>query len=308
MKKRLIITLVVAISIIIAGILIYFLIFNNNNYKNSKEEDTYTYTPPLYKVCDEDSCIYVLGTMHIGDERIQKLSDKVYDAYNDSDILAVEVDTTEVTLNIFDFVAEDDIESTTTEDFRSKLIEFGEENKLFKYESLKYYKIGFIENYIVAMLYQDLGFSYEGVDSFLLRKAHEEGKDIYSIETMDEQIKFITDYSDDLYINLIEESIDNYDATKEEGKELYDAYLTGDIDKLNELIDLDINQPIDNGEYEQYIKDMYDIRNDKMVKKAKEFLNNNDKVLIVVGAAHVITDNGIIEQLKEGNYKVECIK
>ena len=307
MKKRLIITLVVAISIIIIDITC-FLIFNKDKGKKTEEKDTYTYTPPLYKVCDEDSCIYVLGTMHLGDARIQKLSDKVYDAYNDSDILAVEVDTTEVTINLFDFVAEDDIESITTEDFRNKLIKFGEENEQFKYDTFKYYKLGFIENYIASMLYLDLGFSYEGVDTVLLKKAHEENKNIYSIETMEEQTKFITDYSNDLYIKLIEELIDNYDAGKEEGKKLYDAYLNGDIEELNKLIALDENRSIDNSEYEQFIKDMYDTRNDKMAKKAQEFLNNNDKVLIAVGAAHVTTNNGIIEQLKANNYKVEYIK
>ena len=52
---------------------------------------------------------------------------------------------------------------------------------------------------------------------------------------------------------------------------------------------------------------MYDNRNIKMSKRIEEFLLNDDRVFMVVGCAHVIGDNGIIDLL-DGKYQISRVK
>ena len=44
-----------------------------------------------------------------------------------------------------------------------------------------------------------------------------------------------------------------------------------------------------------------------MASRVEEFLANNDKVFMVVGSAHVIGNNGIIEILSD-KYKISIVK
>ena len=53
---------------------------------------------------------------------------------------------------------------------------------------------------------------------------------------------------------------------------------------------------------------MINERNQKMANKLEEFLNNDQEVFMIVGLAHVIGKDGIIELLENKNYKINLIK
>ncbi len=84
--------------------------------------------------------------------------------------------------------------------------------------------------------------------------------------------------------------------------------MNGDIEALAKAFSDDLTANDNNtSEYDNYINGMYTSRNNMMTNKVKEFLANNQNVLVAVGAAHVVMDDGIIDQLSK-DYKVERIK
>ena len=68
-KKKILIGVCILLVVLIASIgSYYFLIIDKN--KNEIPTSKAIVDPALYQACDEDSCIYLLGTIHIGDSRL----------------------------------------------------------------------------------------------------------------------------------------------------------------------------------------------------------------------------------------------
>ena len=288
------------IIILIIGI---FLIAN----RNSKKE--FSYMPVFYQICDDDNCNYLLGSMHVGDNRITKFNKKVIKAYNKSDALAVELDITEASIDPNDLVLEDNltIDDLINEDLKNKLVSFSEKHLLFPYDSLKIYIPGYLSSYLASLVYLELGYLGEGVDSYFLNLAHEEDKEIIPLETLEFQLSFFTNFSDEFYINMIEDVIDNYDEEKKLGKELYELYLTGSENKLVEFLESETDDEL-NDEEKLYNKMMIEDRNIGMSKNIKEFLKDDKDVFVVVGLAHVLGEDGIIDILANENFEIKRIK
>ena len=287
--------IVISVVIILIFILIFILFKSSNN--------EFSYTPISYKICDNDSCIYLVGSIHIGDDRVDKISNKIIKLYNKSNILAVELDINEINIDVSQFMLENgSIDNYISEDLNQKLIDFSNEHILFSFDTLKYMKLGYIYDYISLMPYLEEGYINDGVDNYFINKAKEDNKEIISLETYEEQLNLLLGYSNDFYIENINYILDNYDEVKNDSINLYNVYLNGDIKELENILENEKNV-----ENQEFIKDMYDNRNINMTKKVEEFLLNNDNVFMVVGCAHVIGDNGIIDSLKD-KYEISLLK
>ena len=287
MKKIIIVMIILILSII------FYVIFRHKEYG---------YTPIMYEICDDDSCIYLLGSMHLGDDRINKLSNIVRKAYSKSDKIAVELNVNSVNINISDYI---DTNNEISEELNNKLIDFSNNHILFPYDVLKNMKLGYIYDYISLLPYLENGYNTEGLDNYFINLAEEDNKEIIELETYDEQLSLLFGYSNEFYSKQLEEVINNYDDIKDLSIKLYEAYLNSDINELKKLIDED---SISNTEEEErYLKAMYDDRNSKMSKKIEEFLDKDEKVFMIVGCAHVIGNNGIVELLNN-KYKISIVK
>lgn len=311
MKKKIIIITTTLVALILLAIFICYkkgLIFNNKTI-----EDNFTYTPPTYEICDENSCIYLLGSIHIGDDKVTKFNNNIIDYYNKSKYLAVELDIQNIDImtTIKDYMLESGktIDDIISEDLKEKLTLFLEEkNSLYTYELIKMFKLGFINSYISTLPTMELGMTESGVDNYFLTLAHENNKEIIELETYEEQMALLLNNSNEFYISQINESIDNYENLKKSLKELYNAYINEDKEKLIELLAEDTSDTENYTEEEkEYIKAMYDDRNIKMVENVEKFLSEDKEVFMVVGSAHVIGENGILDLLQNKNYKIKTI-
>ena len=275
-----------------------------------KTEEKFTYTPVMYKICDDDNCNYLVGAMHMGDSRINSFSDKVMNAYKEMDSVAVELDNV-YDISINDYVLPDDkkIDDLISSELNQKLIEFASKHPFFMYDQFKKYIPGFFYDIIESVMYLELGYEIEGVDTYFANLAKKDNKEVISIEKTEDQTAFFTNYSNELFIYLIEKSIDNYDAGKELSKNLYDAYLAGDANKIASLIASEYNYDIIQdekikNEFKKYNEDLLDNRNIVMANAIVDFLEKDKNVFVTVGAAHVVSDNGIITLLSNKGYTI----
>jgi len=288
------------LSVILISLMVIGFIYINSNKKE------FSYTPITYEICDDDSCIYLLGSMHLGDDRITKIDDKIIDLYNKSEILAVEVDADISDIDITSLMLNGSIDEIISPELNEKLVNFSYDHALFNYDTLKYMKLGYIYDYLSLLPYMELGYMTEGIDSYLISLAHTNNKKIVSLETIDEQLNLLLGYSDSFYIRQIEMIIDSYELAKSQSMYLYELYINSNYDGLKNMIDLSSGLGIDEEENE-FNKAMYQDRNILMKNKVIEFLDNNDSVFMAVGCAHVIGKDGIIELLKD-DYKITRIE
>ena len=319
-NRKTIISIILIIAIVaITEVLLFFIL--NNKDKKVKEEpkknetnikEEFSYTPPLYKVCDNDSCLHVMGTIHLGDSKITKLSKKALDVYKNSDTLVVELDATEASIDTSKYTNTDSktLEEVASAELIEKVKSLEKKNPFFAYDSIKDFSPAYISTYITSILYMEGGYIQPGVDVYLLKQAHKDNKPIIELETIEEQEKLLYgwNFSLDFTLKQLETSIDNYDTEKSILKSLFSSYINEDVDSLKQAFSNDLNANDNNTEeYKNYMKAMYNDRNDMMTNRVKEFLANNQNVLVAVGSAHVVMDDGIIDQLSK-DYKIERIK
>ena len=117
-------------------------------------------------------------------------------------------------------------------------------------------------------------------------------------------------YSNEFYFSQIEDTIDNYVEVEKDALEMYEAYLSGDEERIKAAIDLELEEGEELTEEEQHFFDaIFTNRNVHMTEVIEEYLRDNKEVFVVVGEAHVVPKDGIIDALTQtGNYKIEVVK
>lgn len=279
-------------------------------------------TPAMWKVTDPATGneLYMMGTMHIVTEDTFPLPDYIMDVYKNCDGVAVELDINSLMSDMAqlqDFYSKmlytdgttvkDHISEETYEKMKNFLSSKGMYNSM-----MDTYMAGFWATQVesVSILSID-NLVQEGVDSKFITMANEDGKKVVSIETVDVQVKAMTALSDELSDYMISETIDKAEDMSEYTKsfaELYDAWASGDIDKLDEEESEEEDVPAElEDDMEDYMNAMLYDRNAGMAEKAEEYLKNGDNYFFMVGGAHFAGEKGVDDILREKGYTVERV-
>ncbi len=210
-------------------------------------------TPLFYHVTgDQGQEMWLLGTIHVGDERTGFLPQEIYDALNASDALALECDT-----EAFDEAVEEDDElqeqisehyfysdgttakdHITTKDLYEDAVRMLKATGNYNYNT-EMLKVNMWANSI-SNFYLDQGHvlsSDKGVEGRLTKLAHDQEKPIREVESTLFQIEMLTGYSDNLQEFMLYSDMST-DATEywESVEELYELWCAGDEAALTEHI------------------------------------------------------------------------
>ena len=249
-------------------------------------------------------------------------------AYNESDALAVEYDTFISSFDVERLIemqnaviyadgstAASHLSQTTHELAVGLLTEKGVYSEAF--ES---YKLSQWNSLILQVACMELGMDATyGVDSVLLSLAHQSGKQVLEIESQTSQLELLNSTSDLYNDASIRATVREYEEGKEYLVELFEAYASGDLAKLEELLLDDSVDEADLSEYtaeereaiisegEEYDRRMMVERNYAMADKAEEYLESGETVFFVVGLAHMLGEDGLVSLLTEAGYAVEKV-
>ena len=274
----------------------------------------------LYKVTKDgsDNALYLFGSIHVADERAYPLPDKVMKAFNDSEAIMVEFDLVSYGKNFEKQVNDMRLmlcePGKTLKDYLSpevydKTIKYLKDNKMYNkaYES---YKPAFIYTLMSEIIVDKSGLdSNKGIDVYFIKQAGKKKKEIIELESSEFQINILVNVSNALYNLMIDETISKEEEDVEGLKELYEAWLKGDIETIleeDEEID-EVPEELE-ADYEKYNLDMLTNRNKEMAIKAKQGLEEGKNIFLVVGTAHIIGDDGLVALLSNEGYKVEKIE
>lgn len=292
------------------------------------EEPEEKATPLLYHVTGENGEeMWLFGTIHVGDERMAFLPQEVLDAFAASDALALEYDS-----DAFDEQMENDEEliakvqnhyfytdGTTVADHISDDGLFNAAVKLARasgayHKNLLIAKPVILANSIensLARLARSVRSEY-GAETILTDLAHEQDKEILSVESGEFQIGMLTGYSEALQEQLLLEAVDQDPwAYRVNMLELYELWCRGDeaelIAYLNEDADTSEMTEEELALYEEYWTAMSTDRNAGMLEVAIEYMKGDKLVFYAVGLAHLLAEDGLVNTLREAGYTVELV-
>lgn len=300
-----------------------------------EEEPEAKATPLFYHVTGADGQeMWLMGTIHVGDERTGFLPQQVYDAFAASDALALEFDS-----EAFEEAAEEDdklqeevsaayyyddgtqvrdhVDPETYEAAVRYLKAAGGYNMNAPYLKPSMWS-NTIENFYLRQGYSLTG--SQGMEERLTKLAHEQDKPIYDVESGLFQVKMLTGWSEELHALLLADALSgNAEEYFTDVQELYELWCAGDEaalrKELSDEVDLRELTEEEKAEYEEikhlmeeYNKAMSYDRNDGMLQKAIEYLESGETVFYAVGLAHLLNNvNGLVDALRDAGYTVELV-
>jgi hypothetical protein len=149
---------------------------------------------------------------------------------------------------------------------------------------------------------QKLGLDPEyGIDKHFLKKAENKEK-IVELESIDYQINLLSGFSDAQQELFLVSAFRDLELLKGEINEILKAWNTGDTKTIESFVSKSLQDdprmlPI----YEKLVFE----RNKSMASKIEGYLKTKEHYFVIVGAAHLVGKDGIIEILKKKGYLVE---
>jgi uncharacterized protein len=162
-----------------------------------------------------------------------------------------------------------------------------------------------MEPWMVALLFQSVewqkaGITAEhGVDMHFSGRAKQDGKPVGGFESVDFQLGLFDDMSAEEQAAFLRQSLDDLSGTTEQMRRVVAAWRAGDA----AAIDAIMNESMDEAPalYARMLTD----RNAAWVPQIEQMLRGADDVLVVVGAAHLVGENSVVEMLRQRGYAVE---
>jgi uncharacterized protein YbaP (TraB family) len=265
----------------------------------------------IWKISSEVNSIYLLGSIHVASQDIYPLDSAIENAFELSDNLVVEVDIahldgTHMLQLMMDYGTypegeglRDHIPADLYAQLEEQFEQFGFGLILSDYDSYKPWVIVTMQE---ELQLEELGYDTEyGIDLYFINKAADSGKDIIELETAEFQIELISAFPDELMILLLEEGVEN-PLTEEDAASLFEAWEDGDMATMELLL---FEALIDEPALEPYYDQMMNQRNLTMAEIIEGFLADDETYFVVVGAGHLVGDNGLISLLGERGYVTE---
>ncbi|MCL2077606.1 MAG: TraB/GumN family protein [Oscillospiraceae bacterium] len=263
--------------------------------------------------------MYIFGSFHAAEESIYPLPDKIMNAFNNSDYLAVEVDLVAfeediAALTAYSFAMVygkgesiyDDIDAEPVERAKETIVELGLADAIgVPVEMLDMFRPFFWTQLFTQAAIEQSSLDVEyGLDVFFISEAREQGMEILEIESAESQIALFLGFSPALMTFLIEEGLD-VQAAAAEIDNLYEIWKRGDEQEFEDIFNTNDGMPEEL--YKEYTDGLLTQRDIEMARVAMEYMDEGLNVFYVVGLAHLIGENSVTGILRANGYTVEIV-
>jgi uncharacterized protein len=262
----------------------------------------------FWKATSPTAEVYLLGSVHVASRDMYPLPAEIEAAYTASANLVVEADVTNADLAQSLALAAkgmypqgDSLDKHIAPETLAALRTFCAANGL-PLQLISAMKPAMAAAMVEETLLEKAGYSAtDGIDLHFLNAAHAaKDKKIVELESADAQMNLLFSFDDKLAEKWLKETIK--EDTKEELAKMMKSWNEGDPKVVEEDMTRDEKTDPDARKMNEAL--IYQ-RNDGMVKKIDDLLKGNEKSFVVVGAAHILGEKGIVKQLQAKGYKVE---
>ena len=153
---------------------------------------------------------------------------------------------------------------------------------------------------IEQLILMRLGFNpLYGIELHMTTQAVADGKPITGLETAVEQLGFFDDMSVGAQTDLLMQTLTESREAGELMDEMIEAWRNGDVGYLEE------NMLAEMAEYEELYATIVVDRNRRWVDDIVELLDDQDDYLVIVGALHMVGEDGVPTLLSERGIEIE---
>jgi uncharacterized protein YbaP (TraB family) len=263
-------------------------------------------SPALWSISDEDSTVYLFGTVHILPPELNWRTDAVTDAFNAAETIYFEVDALspesqaemqalvpQLGLNAPGVTLSSMISDEAKDHVATIAGRIGAPADAFMAQ-LDPLQPWLASLQMAVLQMQAAGYApASGVESALNTDAQAAGKAFGYFETIEEQLRFLSDSSIEVQVADFEVSVEQMVEEPELLTELVQAWAAGDMDHIDRLI---------NGEMRETSPELYGRlivqRNQNWIPQIIAALDGSEDAFVAVGAGHMPGEEGVIALLE----------
>jgi uncharacterized protein len=265
----------------------------------------------LWKVTGAKGTVYLFGTIHIGKPDFYPLPAIIEDSFKHADTLVeeIKIDPADAT-QTKSWVAEhgiypgsETVANHLSEETISHLAVYLKQKSWQEQQVIAKMRPWAIAGIISEADQKRLGLDpANGLDKHFFTEAQGSHKPVEGLETYASHLQLLSDMAADVEDNYLMTALAESEKPTSQLEELIDAWRAGDAEKIQDLMAQTIR---DYPQTKATMKKVLDDRNDAMAKNIEQFLTTSKTYFVAVGAAHMVGERGIVNQLRAKQFKIE---
>jgi uncharacterized protein len=261
----------------------------------------------LWKVDSDQNSLYILGSIHLLNKEAYPLKQSIENAFEQTNKLILEFDLRSADSDRIQqlmlqkgastdgTVLHQQVSKDTYENVVMRAKELGVDIRL-----LNSFKPWIVATTMAAVKLQKLGFDAKlGIDRYFADRAIRSNKPIGGLETAEFQLGLLDQFSAKEQELLLRQSMNEMDHLERNVAEIVRAWKSGDVGSLEKHLLAGMR------DYPEIHQKLIEDRNRRWLPQIEGLLSQGENALIVVGAAHLVGTNGVIQLLESRGYRVE---
>lgn len=261
----------------------------------------------VWRVSEGSSTLYLGGTVHLLRPSDYPLPEEFETAYNAADELVFETDLSSMgdlatqaqMLAELTYNDARTLQSVLNEQAYAALEEYTASVGL-PISMMQKFKPGMVISTLQVMQFQSMGFTPEGVDAHFNERALGDGKALAALETVQEQIGFLAAMGEGNESEFILLSLSDLEESDAMMEDMISAWREGNTRQLSDMFVDDMREQAPEI-YESLLRS----RNLAWLPQIESMLADANTEFVLVGAAHLVGEDGLLAMLTAAGYEVE---
>jgi uncharacterized protein YbaP (TraB family) len=259
----------------------------------------------LWRVRSGSTTLHLLGSVHVMKPEAYPLSDPIEAAFERASTVVFEVDLGQLTAATFKLLAEgtlpggqtlgDVVSPETLELVTDRLERVGMDVEGF--ERMRPWLLAVT---LTTFELTRAGYAQTaGVDMHFFERAKEADKRIVALETVDYQVGLFADLTAEEGEAFLRYTIEELDTIIPVVDELIERWRVGAVDEVESLLTDSYR------EFPALYRKLVTDRNLDWLPQLEELLAGDEEAMVVVGALHLVGDEGVVELLRREGHTVQ---
>ncbi|MCP4674564.1 MAG: TraB/GumN family protein [Deltaproteobacteria bacterium] len=254
--------------------------------------------------------IYLLGSVHAGKPDFYPLDPVIEDAYAESEVLVVEVNLAavpkkkmaQIVLARAMLPKDQTLEKNLEEQTWSKLALILEKHHV-PAASIARFKPWFAAVTLVTLRIAKSGYNLSlGIDQYFMKKGD---KQIIQLESADSQLALLDEMPGEIQNLMLLDAIEGSLQSGGDLEQIMAAWQDGNAEALGKIVFSELKE---RPEFEPLYKRMLTDRNHTMAKRIEEIAKERSNLFVVVGAAHLVGDDGLVAIFERKGYSLQQLE
>ena len=259
----------------------------------------------MWKVEKGETTLYLLGSIHALKEDAYPLPPAIEAAFDEAEVAVFEIDLDDMTKAAIKMMSAGSLEEGSTleevvgpetwSEFKAHVEGLGFNASL--YQGMKPWMAALT---VAAFELTKHGYlATAGLDSYFSQRADEAGKERLALETAEFQVGLFADLSPEQSLAFLGYTLEDLALMIPEMDRLYLDWRAGKVKSVEDALLEGFE------EFPDVFKKMIADRNHSWMPRIEKLLAGNRDAIVVVGSAHLVGNEGVVNLLREKGYTVE---